>query len=229
MAGKSRPAASARPTELRTAAAAIAPIRGRVGSLNLPDVIRVGLRVLDAEGLAALTMRRVAKELGVGVATVYAAVGGKDELLTAMSDAVMDELPPPELSTADHLDVLASYLLAYHRLMVEHPAVAQLSAFRQSGGASALQVQENLLSLLYGIGVPDDRVVSAYTTLTSYVLGFTLRRIPRADAAGGSPLAGVDPVDFPRLTEAHDELEARKSDDNLVNGIRLIVAGYLRP
>ena len=80
------------PRSLRTA---VAP--DGVPELNRDEVVRMGIAIADAEGLAALSMRRIATELGVSTMALYRYVGGKDALVVQMVDAAIGEFPLGEL------------------------------------------------------------------------------------------------------------------------------------
>ncbi|WUJ72541.1 GntR family transcriptional regulator [Kribbella soli] len=67
--------------------------------LNRDEVVRMAIAIADAEGLAALSMRRIASELGVSTMALYRYVGGKDVLVVQMVDAALAEFPlgtPPD-------------------------------------------------------------------------------------------------------------------------------------
>src|SRR3954451_19738687 len=87
--------------------------------LDRDAVVAEALEILDAHGRAALTMRRLAQSLRVEAASLYAHVAGKDELIDAVLDRVLDgiELPPP---TGDaRTDVVAGFT-AYRRALLAH-------------------------------------------------------------------------------------------------------------
>jgi AcrR family transcriptional regulator len=69
------------------------PTRGPKPALTVAAVVEAAVRIADTEGLAAMSMRRVADELGVGAMTLYRYVPGKGELLDVMLDSVYAELP----------------------------------------------------------------------------------------------------------------------------------------
>jgi AcrR family transcriptional regulator len=73
------------------------PSRGPKPLLSLGEIARAGIRIADAEGLGALSMRRIAEELGFTTMSLYRHVPGKTELLAVMIDtAIGDALPLPE-------------------------------------------------------------------------------------------------------------------------------------
>jgi AcrR family transcriptional regulator len=175
------PRATPGPTRLTTtAAAAAAPRRGRPRTIHREAVIQAALAIVNDEGLAALTIRRLADELGVGVATIYGAAGDKEEILGALVDAVLAdlELPPPTAEPWD--EALVQFIAAGHEALLRHPAVAQLAALQPVRGPVVLRVQETILQLLRAGGLGDRDTIAAYTALTSFLMGFTLLRASRA-------------------------------------------------
>ena len=71
-----------------------APRRGRKPSLTVQDVTRAAIEVADAEGLGAVSMARVAKQLGNSTMALYRYVESKESLLKLMADAALDEPDP---------------------------------------------------------------------------------------------------------------------------------------
>src|ERR1041384_3688436 len=86
--------------------------RGRKPTIDAADITRAAIAVADAEGLAAVSMARVAKEMGNATMALYRHVKSKDELLALMWDAAMEEPPPlPDGEWRDRLGVWARALL----------------------------------------------------------------------------------------------------------------------
>jgi len=69
-----------------------------VPDLDRDEIVRMGIAIADAEGLAALSMRRIATELGVSTMALYRYVGGKEALVVQMVDAALGEFPLREVS-----------------------------------------------------------------------------------------------------------------------------------
>src|ERR1051325_11312825 len=78
--------------------------RGRKPTIAAADITRAAIAIADAEGLAAVSMARVAQEMGNATMALYRHVKSKDELLALMSDAAFDE--PPRLADGDWRDTL---------------------------------------------------------------------------------------------------------------------------
>lgn len=188
-------------------------------------VVARALTIVDTEGLAALTMRRLAHDLGVGVATVYAVVPSKEELFQSLADTMIVEVPL-QGSASSVTDALVEYFLAVHEMLQRHPAVAQLSAVQPVLSERAFRMQERILVLLRNGGLDPEAAAAAYSTLGSYVLGFTLTRISRLDNDRRDMLSRLPAEQFPELHAAAPYFATHSTDERqFVDGLRTILAG----
>ncbi|GAA4532442.1 TetR/AcrR family transcriptional regulator [Amycolatopsis samaneae] len=148
------------------------PARGRRPRLDVGRIIEVAIEVADAEGLAAASMHRVAKELGAGTMTLYTYVPGKAELLDLMVDQVLSErrLPGPgDERPADWRDQVLLYSDRTRAAYRRHPWLREVSRVRPALGPGHLAGQEYLLSILDGLGLEPAQVVAAVGGLATYV------------------------------------------------------------
>lgn len=165
---------AARPTATASSAPAV---------LSRESVVRSAIRIADAEGLAALSMRRVATELGVSTMALYRYVGGKDALVLQMVDTALGDFPLPAQPPASW------------RAGIETAARQQWSAYRAHLWlASAIsigrpQVLPNLLPhtdavlrAVAGFGVDADTAMYAAITVFGYVRGVALNLETEAQA-----------------------------------------------
>jgi len=149
------------------------PERGRRGpkpAHSRDDVAAAGVRVADADGLDAVTMRRVAAELGTGTTSLYRYVPKKENLLDLMADAVLAEDDPPP-RTGDWRTDLAALAHRMRDRMLRHPWLAALSALRPSLGPNGLRWLESTLATVDGHGLTPDDMIIATGTVTTFVLG----------------------------------------------------------
>jgi AcrR family transcriptional regulator len=215
-------------SHLVTAANVLSPSRGRPRSVDRDSVIGTALRIVDDEHLGALTMRRLAEELGVGIATVYAAAGDKEEILNAVVELILSEAPiasvDPEHWDAGIVDVLG----ALHEVFVSHPDVAHLALLRRITGPIALRTQETILLLLRAGGLEGAALTTAYTSLTSYVMGFSMLRISRIDDGDRVEHAiGQHPTnEFPEVRAFAPDLARQMSTDGFLEGLRHLVHSF---
>lgn len=190
-----RPGAGKAPdaTVPRTPAGPAAPThrtRGADQALALGRIVASAVAVADAEGLAAVSMRRVAAELGVATMSLYRHVADKDDLLAHMMDAAFSrwQFPaePPE-GWRERLGLAARMLWQMFR---RHPWLASaVSVTRPQAVAGALPFTEWALTALDGRGLDGQTVFTAHLTLFNYVRGTAVNLEMEAEAEG---LTGQD-------------------------------------
>ncbi|GAA4878438.1 TetR/AcrR family transcriptional regulator C-terminal domain-containing protein [Kitasatospora terrestris] len=222
-----RPAGAAPPSEAAPSAAPAAPARRGAAAppaaprpqpgepaLTPERIVAAAVAVADAEGLAALSMRRVAAELGAATMSLYRHVADKEDLLFRMLDAAfaghpLPADPPP--GWRERLDLAARRLWAAFR---RHPWLASaMSLTRPQPVASALPYTEWVLAALEDRGLDDQTVFTAHLVLLNYVRGVALNlELEReAEAQTGQTSEEwmdaqedelsvlLDPARFPRL------------------------------
>ncbi|MFD8010756.1 TetR/AcrR family transcriptional regulator [Streptomyces sp. NPDC058955] len=117
--------------------------------LSRDVIVRTGLEILDRDGLGALTMRRVAKELDTGPASLYVYVAHRDDLMAAMLDEALAPVPrtplPADGDWREHLHVLAG---AAVEAMSRHEGLAQVALGAIPTGENVLLVLDRMLALL---------------------------------------------------------------------------------
>jgi AcrR family transcriptional regulator len=164
--------------------------------------VQAAIRLLDREGLAALSMRRLGDELGVGAASLYWHVGSKDGLLDLVLDEIIGEQQVPDPEPARWQEQLKEVARHQRRVSLRHPYVVRISIGRIPMGPNALVYSERVLAILRAGGLPPHLAVQGYLLLIAAVNGFTLDETGVEDAAGENP-AGADPLtDQARLQEA---------------------------
>lgn len=148
------------------------PSRGPKPTLTLDRIVEAAVQVADADGLEAVSMRRVATELGTGTMSLYRYVPGKGELL----DLMLDRVQKPSENPADlgdggwrsALEALGRATLALYR---RHPWLLQVNQSRPILGPSALDGMEKVLTRIKPMGLSDPELVSAIIMIDGYVVG----------------------------------------------------------
>lgn len=148
------------------------PTRGPRPGLTVPRVVEAAVQLADAEGLGALSMRRVAERLGVGVMSLYRYVPGKVELLDLMLDAVHGEVAPAAGVAGGwraRLEHVAREAWALH---LRHPWLLQVAtASRPPLGPHVIAKYDNDLRAVDGIGLSDVEMDAVVTLVAGFVLG----------------------------------------------------------
>lgn len=139
-------------------------------TLSPQRIATAAVQVADAEGLDAITMRRLATELGVAPMAPYRYVSGKDDVLELMVDHVYADLHLP----ADHewRETMRALALRTRDLMLRHLWLAQLSPqARLSLTPNRMAVAEQALSALDGLGLDADAMMNVFRAVDAYVHG----------------------------------------------------------
>jgi AcrR family transcriptional regulator len=147
------------------------PTRGPKPGLTLEAVVRAAMALADAEGLGAVSMRRVAEALGIGTMSLYTYVPGKAELLDLMMDTALTEGPPlPERLQGwrAQVEAMAHASLAVFR---QRPWTLELSRRRHVPGPNEIAGEEALLAALDGIGLTHGEMVGVSLLIWGYVDG----------------------------------------------------------
>ncbi|GJF31733.1 transcriptional regulator [Kitasatospora sp. NE20-6] len=123
--------------------------------LTRDAIVEVGIRILDAEGMAGVTMRRVAQELGTGPASLYAHVSNKDELLELMLEEISGEITLPDHPEPDRWkeQILQLCLDAQH-VYTRHRDITVVSLGSMPVGPNKLLPAEFMLDLMIRAGIP---------------------------------------------------------------------------
>ena len=156
--------------------------------LSAGTIVAAGLSVADAEGLAALSMRRVAAELGAAPMSLYRHLRDKDELLLAMMDAAISEvaLPDPPVGWRDALETAARALWATFR---RHPWLpAALSLTRPQLVPGALTYSEWVLGVLSRAEWDPTTAFTTHLTVFTFVRGIAMNLEQQVEAEAASGL-----------------------------------------
>lgn len=136
------------------------------------DVVRTAIAIADAEGSAALSMRRVATELGVATMSLYRHVQSKDELVERMIDAVFADHRFPGPPPADWFDAVAAGARRLWAIFRRHPwAAAVMSLTRPQVTPNVIAYSEWVMSALHAAGFEPRRIFQVHLTVFSYVRG----------------------------------------------------------
>ena len=130
--------------------------------------------LLDREGLAALSMRRLAEELGTGAASLYWHVGSKDGLLDLVMDEIIGEGKVPDPDPEHWQDQLKQVARDQRAASLRHPWLVRVSIGRIPMGPNALRYSERILAILRAGGLPPHLAVQGYLLLIATVNGFTI-------------------------------------------------------
>jgi AcrR family transcriptional regulator len=171
--------------------------------LDREQVLKTALGIADAEGLAAVTMRRLGKELGVEAMSLYHHVANKPALLDGMVDAVFAQVDPP--AGAYWKAALRRHYASLRAVLRAHAWAIPLLESRSSPGLATLGRHDAVLGVLRGAGFTIPLVAHAIAALDAYVYGFAVQEasLPPIETPEVAEriAAGFDEAAFPHLVE----------------------------
>jgi AcrR family transcriptional regulator/DNA-binding transcriptional ArsR family regulator len=223
-----RPAAAprtgARPAQASPSGRTAGPggAAGSAGALTLGRIVAAAVTVADEEGLAAVSMRRVAAELKVATMSLYRHVADKDDLLTRMLDAVIAEEPLPAQRPAHWRAAVELAARQLWTIFRGHPWLAPaMSVTRPQMITSGMQYSEWMLAALHEEGLDLQSAFTAHLTLLNHARGVAvhLESEREAEAHSGLDNDGYMDGQEPALLEV-------LADGRLPLLSRLAEAGY---
>jgi TetR/AcrR family tetracycline transcriptional repressor len=203
------------------------------GSLTRDAVVETALGLVDAEGVEALSMPRLARRLDAGVMTLYGYVRSKQELLDAVALRAIAEVRVRELEAGDGQAILLGWGRGIRQVLLAHPGIAGVLARRAVVGTGIFRGLELLLGPLQREGFGLEGAVRAIYTVLIYTLGFVLWEAPRAREQPESAyaaqwregLARLPVEQFPHVAAALPHLGTLASEAQFEFGLRALVAG----
>lgn len=204
--------------------------------LTRAAVVDRALRLADADGLDALTIRKLATELGVTPMALYWHFRSKDELLEGLAERVWSEIDVAVDSSVPWPAQLRGLLESLLRVLRTHPAAAQLLLQTEKQNEAALNATEVTLEVLRGAGFdPQDASAIARSALWTGLMlvmsepgveWLTAEERTEAQRKKQVALASLPPARYPRLVECAVPMTAcNDPDQHYELGVSLFVAG----
>jgi len=161
--------------------------RGPKGELNIPQIVRAAIEIADRDGLAAVSMNRVAASLGFTPMSLYRYVSSKDDLLLLMQDAVCDVPIPPE--QPDWREEMRAWVRACIRIYREHPWFGDLPITGVPITPGNLKIVDWALRPMRNFPLNDFEKTSIVLLVSGYsrACGTIQRDMDRALKAGARP------------------------------------------
>lgn len=166
----------------------------RKNPLNRREILETALRIVDEEGVDALSMRRLAREVGVEAMSLYHHFANKDAILAGVIDIALEaEAPPPGATPpSSWRDPVAAAVLGFRRVLVKHPNVLPvMAAHPPVTGASTVYIQGPLQYLARN-GFDDKDATDLFQGVFSLAFGHALLSTSYKSIA----LEGVPVLDF---------------------------------
>lgn len=207
------------------------PARAPRNTLSRDLLVAGAVELADAEGIAALTIRALAAQLGVKPMAIYHHVANKDEILDAIVDAVYAEVYVP-VATGDWREELTRRSLSMHEALGRHPWAVSLMDTRVNAGPANLASHEAVLEVLLTAGFSLQATAHAYATLDAFVYGFVLQEVSLDSIdlhdSAQEVVAGMNLAGYPRLAQfasEHVMQEGYAFSDSFEVGLNLTLDG----
>jgi AcrR family transcriptional regulator len=185
--------------------------RGPKPGLTLDRIVAAGIKVALRDGIGALSMARVAGELGVGTMSLYRYVAAKDELLTLMVDTALGAPPPPQDPGEDWRAGLTRWAIGLRDAYRRHPWSLRVPITAPPLGPNKIAWLDDALRPLSKTPLSEQEKLSTVLLISGFVRNDATLTADFAVGAGGEtvmPGYGVvlsrliDPADFPALDRA---------------------------
>ena len=195
--------------------------------------LTAAVAIADAEGIAALTMRRLAQELGVEAMSLYHHVANKDAVLDGITDLVVSEIHVPASGT-HWRKAMRERAFSAHEVLLAHPWAATLIMSRLIVGPGITRYLDSTLGRLREGGFTIHGALDAWHALDSHIYGFTMQelQLPFDSADNAQVSADVlhmfDPAEFPYVVETVTEISQSGRVEHFEFGLDLILDGLER-
>jgi AcrR family transcriptional regulator len=199
----------------------------RPRSLTQEQLASAALTVIDRDGLAGLSMRAVAQELGMSTMGLYRYVDDREELeglvVELVLGAVDTEPPDRDASWRERIEVMVRRL---RDTVGAHPAVVPLTITHRHHSLGVLRWSETVLGVLTEAGVEGERRVVALRGLLSYVIGaIQLEHLGALSGPGTVAIGQLPPADFPHMTETARHARNVGPDREFLGGLAMLLDG----
>ncbi|MFG2192417.1 TetR/AcrR family transcriptional regulator [Streptomyces sp. NPDC048639] len=183
--------------------------RPRKPLLSRDRIVDTALALIDAEGLDAVSTRRLAAELGVSGPSLYNHVKGKDEILDAVADTVVGQVDLSMFDAAsgdgagagvDWRTALLTWARSYRAALAAHPNIVPFLARGPGRRPAGLRMADAVFGAMVGAGWPPAQATRIGALMRYFVAGSALGSFARGFVDDAT---AYDPADYPHLGQAH--------------------------
>jgi AcrR family transcriptional regulator len=196
--------------------------------LTRERVIDAALSVMDSEGLDAVSMRRIAREVGVEAMSLYNHVQDKDDLLQAMCERIMASFEFPG-GAGDWVERAKAGARSWRRLLQAHPDLVRLFAETHGPAPSSpesLRPTEFALRMFREAGLSDRDAVQAFHAFGGYIQGFVMMEAGSIKERHEEHFSGQIPQElFPMLAAVSRYWAECPADEQFEFGLDLMIRG----
>jgi AcrR family transcriptional regulator len=208
----------------------------RKPELSQDAIVTAALEIIDAEGMDALSMRRVAQRFDTGAASLYAYVANKDELVELVVDRVNGEVRLPDADPTRWREQIRDAMFAIRDVYARHHDLGRALVGAVPMGPNSLDCSERLLAILRAGGLSKRVSSFAIDLLSMYTVTSGLEQSTEgaSDAERAAYYARVGayfaslPVErFPTMLSMGEELTAGDGDERFAFGVEVLLLGIV--
>ena len=180
--------------------------------LTRDRALSAAVALADAEGIASLTMRKLARALGVEAMSLYYHVANKDDILNGMVEIVFGEIELPYENT-DWKTAMRQRAISVRAALMRHPWAISIMQSRTSPGPATLRHHDAVLGCCRHAGFSVEMAAHAFSLIDSYIYGFLLQEVNLPFNEGDDLEQIIETMmdqrsaaDYPHLTELTTEI-----------------------
>lgn len=203
--------------------------RPRKPLLSTDRIVETARALVDAEGLAAVSTRRLAAELGVSGPSLYNHFRTKDEILEAVADSVSAQVDLSMFEDAGRgwRTALHDWAVSYRAALRDHPNIVPVLAQGPGRRPAGLRLADAVYGAMVRAGWPAAQATSIGALMRYFIMGSAL-----GSFAGGfvDDVSAYDPADYPHLGQAHLLAEQQEKIDERAfeTGLTALLDGLAR-
>ena len=197
-------------------------------------IVQASIALIERDGAKALSMRKIASELGVGVMSLYNHVPNKDALLEAVADSVLAGVSVADDPGLDWKRTARAMAAAFRATARRYPRTTHLVLTGSGGRTFGWRTAERALAGFDAAGFDGPTSVHAFRALTSYVFGAQMLeggalRLPGRDPGDlTGPHLDVDPAEIPHVVAMADALTRPDPDADFECGLEMLLSALDR-
>jgi AcrR family transcriptional regulator len=197
-------------------------------SLTRDDVITTAAAIIAEGGCEALNMRALADRCSIPTTSLYRHFDSKEQLLGALADRLLGEA---ELAgpADDWVQEVLHIFRTVHRLLLEHPELAEIAAKQHINGRAAFAGAERMITAMRSAGIDGEQAAIAFNALVAYTTGFAQRQLNNGGAAMGHRWGVVQKLpsdEFENVIALSHVLIPRPTDAQFEQGLRILIRGF---